>query len=391
MEDSQIYGLASEILGGLTHDINQVFYAGLGGSLSIAWGEEKIFGAYASSLSTHDMPPRHQITVYDELVRQLWRDCENLCYFLRSIPEGSGIDEYYKHTFVDPATLPIFFNEEEHVRFMFAAALTWVYFHELGHLLQEHGVIRREFGRKEDDAETTTDVQDFEVSHHKPLSAHDALVSHVTELAADAEATNFYVFDLIRHLSFHKFNDQERLSYLSGTLYLMVCGVSLLFYRFNGKEPAHPVAIVEGSHPKPLTRLELLLPQIWEKLGSDLYRERGKGLDREQLVPLCTKAAFSAALYWSASVGKNREFDIRFLLKGSLSSSAILEYLQPIVQIWDEMLPRIKTVRRCQMPGGLMHFTDDFRKRITNVTVWGSGPEAKATATSSSLPDDVTP
>lgn len=388
MEDEQIYELAGEILSDITHDLNEGIYAELGGRLSIAWSTNEIYGAYASSLNQSDKPPEHCITVYYEFARQLWRDIEDMCRFLRTVPRGSWADAFY-HTFADRATLPTCFNAEDQVRNMFAAALTWVYFHELGHLMQEHGIIRREFGPEGDGVEISTDVHDCEVSHRKPISGREALVSHVTELAADFEATNSYVEGLLRHIVDPRFvSKQQRPEVFLGTLYLMVCGLSLVFFRFNGREPILPVAAVEGTHPKPLTRLEILLPQIWENLDWDLFRtEEGHSADREQLVKTCTKAAFSAALYWSTSVTNDHNLDPRFLLKGVLSNLDILQYLQPIIEMWDEMLPRIEELRRYGPPRSLMRFTNEFRNRITKVIFGGSGPEAKATATAFSPPD----
>ena len=135
-----------------------------------------------------------------EFVRLVWRDAEELCGFLRSIPKGSTADALYDF-YDDPAKLPNCFNGEEHVKNMFVAAITWVYFHEIGHLMQEHGVIRREFGPADGSALQTTEVHDFEASSHQLINGREALVSHVTELAADFEATNFYVIELLRHVN----------------------------------------------------------------------------------------------------------------------------------------------------------------------------------------------
>lgn len=391
MEDKQICEMAQDVLGDITHDLNEGIYAQLGGKLSISWSTEKIYGAYASSPGQSDKPPKHSITVYFEFVIQVWRDAEHLCEFLRRIPEGSGIDKLYDF-WDDRTKLPICFNDEELVQNMFVAAITWVYFHELGHLMQEHGIIRDEFGPRGDGAKKTTEVHDCEVSQDKPIYGREALVSHVTELAADFEATNFYVIELIRHCLNPDFVDeQERPEVFSGLLYLMVCGLSLVFFRFNGNKPILPIATVEGSHPNPLTRLEFLIPQIFENLDLDIFRTAaGYALDREQLVLLCTKAAFSATLYWSVTHTENHEFDDRFMLRGIMSSPAILQYLQPIVVIWDEMLPRIRAVRRFGESHGLMYFTDTARSRIKGVITWGSGPEASATVTAPSPADAAT-
>ena len=53
----------------------------------------------------------------------------------------------------------------------------------------------------------------------------EALVSHVTELAADFEATNLYVRELLRHVNDPGFVEgEERTEVLSGLIYLAVAG-----------------------------------------------------------------------------------------------------------------------------------------------------------------------
>lgn len=381
MEDIEIYGLASKILGDITIDINEKKYAKLGGELTIAWRPEKKFGAYASTLSDADKPPKHRITMYYELVRQVWRDAEAICTFLRIIPKDSGLDKLYDF-FGDRVKLPTCFDDEELVKNMFVAAITWVYFHELGHLMQEHGVIRKEFGVDQSDSSAKIDVQDFEASEHTRIVGREALVSHVTELAADFEANNLYVFESLRHVRRPDFVKEEmQTEVLSGLLYLMVCGISLLFFRFNGSHPLLPTASIEGSHSNPLIRLENNLPQIYETMDGAVARAlMPHGIDRRQLVNICQKAALSATLYWSITQTEKQQFDERFLLKGLLSSKVLLEYFQQIVACWDEMLPRVKELRHFGSPLGVMSFTEQFRQRSNDLVTWGNGPEGDLNA-----------
>lgn len=390
MEDIEIYQLAGKVMGDLTHGLSEGIYTQLGGELSIKWREGKTFGAFASSQGEVDKPPKHSITMHYEFVRQVWRDAEDLCKFLRSIPDGSDVDKLYDF-YGDRVKLPSCFNDKEHVINMFVAAITWVYFHEIGHLMQEHGVIRDEFGPDDGRAKQTADVHDFEASKYKLIVGREALVSHVTELAADFEATTFYIIELLRHVRDPDFVDgKERTEVFAGLIYLMVCGLSLVFFRFNGSQPILPTAVVEGSHPNPLTRLEINVPQIFESLDGSMARTMAShNLDRKQLVLLCAKAALSVTLYWSMTKTEKQKFDNRFMLTGLLSSPVVLQYLQPIVACWDEMLPRVKDVRRFGLPRGLMSFTDSFRKRIADVVTWGSGPEGDATAFSP--PDAIAP
>jgi len=387
LEDIEIYELASRVKGDITRDLNESTYAKLGGELTFTWCAEKKFGAVASTLSEVSKPPKHRVTMHYELVRLVWRDAEDLCKFLRSIPEDSDVDKLYD-SYGDRIKLPKCFDGQDLIKNMFVAAITWVYFHEIGHLMQEHGVIRAEFADGHGDAAQTTDVHDFEASHDKRLVGREALVSHVTELAADFEATHFYVFELLRHVTDPNFvADKERTEVLSGLIYLMVCGLSLLFLRFNGNQPILPTAVIEGSHPNPLTRLEINVAQIFENLDMiGKVEVVNHSLDRKQLVFLCAKAAFSATLYWSMTKTEKHEFDDRFLLKGLLSNSTVLQYLQPIVRCWDEMLPKVKGIRRFGSPLSLMTFTDSFRTRIAGVITWGNGPEGK---TSTSSPPDT--
>lgn len=368
MEDVEIYQLAGQVLGTLAQELNDGIYAKIGGELSISWREGRKFGAYASSSADSAVPIRHSITIYYELVRQVWRDAEGLCEFLRSIPGGTDVDKLYDF-YGDREKLPTCFEEGEHVKNIFVAAITWVFFHELGHLMQEHGVIRAEFGSTAEGLGFGADVQDFEASGDEVLVGRAAVVSHATELAADFEAMNFYVVELIRHVSDPTFVRVEtRTEVLAGLVYLMLCGLSLVFFRFNGSKPLEPSAVVEGSHPNPLTRLEINLPQIHESLDSKLMPAIcSHAMDRKELVMLGDKAALSATLYWTMTKTESRQFDDRFMVRGILTNPTVLEYLQPIVACWDEMLPRVLELRRFGVPTGVMTFTDAFRHRIAEV------------------------
>ena len=74
MKDIDIYHLASQVLGDITHDLNESRYAELGGELTLSWCTEEKFGAYASSLDEAGKPPQHRVTMYYELARQVWRE-----------------------------------------------------------------------------------------------------------------------------------------------------------------------------------------------------------------------------------------------------------------------------------------------------------------------------
>lgn len=374
MEDIEIYELGCNVLSTLNRELGEWVYAEIKGELAIQWGYDPIFGAYASSLGSIDQPPQHCVTIRFEFIRQMWRDAEDFCNFLNAIPAGSDTDRLYD-PFGDSAKLPSCFSKEEQIKNLFMAALTWVYFHEIGHLMQEHGDIRARHGAI--DKQKSSEVHEFNAYGKNALTGHAAVVSHTTELAADFEATNFYLMELFRHISDPEFVRQEnRAEVFSGLLYLMICGLSIVFYRFNGTLPLAPSTFPEGSHPAPLIRLEINIPHIFEILSAPQMGEfMGHNLDRKQLVLLSQKAALSVALYWSMTKTDERKFDDRFLIRGPLSDSAVLQYLAHIVKCWDELLPEILAIRRFGSPLGLLTFTDEFRERITKNIIWGEGAE----------------
>jgi len=375
MEDIEVYELARELLEKLTSELGSGIYARLEGELSIRWDTAPKFGAYASSLGAVDQPPQHCITIHYAFVRHMWRDAENFCKFLNSIPAGSDVDKLYDF-FGDRTKLPSCFSEEEQIRNLFIAALTWVYFHELGHLMQEHGHIRVQHGVNPD--QQSSDIHEFDASGREPLSGRAAVVSHVTELAADFEATNFYLVELIRHINNPDFvSDEKKGEVFSGLVYLMICGLSIVFYRFNGSVAPVLSTIPHGSHPDPLTRLEINVPHIFETLDIPALRQYiGHALDRKDLVLLSGKAELSVALYWSITKTSEKRFDDRFLIRGILSRPEVLHYLRPIIECWDELLPEVKAIRRFGGSLGLLTFSDQFRDRVNKMVPWGEGAEA---------------
>lgn len=376
MEDREVYELADELLGTLTRELNSGIYAQLGGQLSIRWDPLPVFGAYASSQGAIDEPPQHCITFHYAFVLQVFRDAENFCQFLNAIPAGSDVDKLYEF-YGGRSKLPSCFSADEQIRNLFVAALTWVYFHEMGHLMQEHGYIRKKYAPN--DNPHTSDVHEFDAWGKEPLSGRDAVVSHVTELAADFEATYFYVSELIRHIMDPSFvSIEKRAEVFSALVYLLICALSIVFYRFNGSTP--PILSTttpHGTHPDPLTRLEINVPHIFELLDIPTLRQYiGHTLDRKDLVHISGKAALSVALYWSITKTSSKRFDDRFLIRGILSRREVLHYLNSIVDGWEEISPEINEIRRFGNSLGMLTFTDQFKDRIKNIIPWGEGPEA---------------
>lgn len=301
MTDLEIGRLASGVLHAISTDLNEGVYKELGGSLSVGWvSTPRWLKAEAHSPGDLSKPPEHTIFVWEELALQLYRHCETYHDFAANHLPHEPFSTVFAE-FDPKPRLPEGLRRDASVQNMFIGGLTWIFFHELGHLMQEHGQIRDGlFGEGRG-----TSVVDAQSQSSDALSPCEAIISHVTELAADVEAVNWCLAELIRHFfpsSAHRSDDASRTSFRN-TLYLMVCGISCALYLFAGHNPRDAEPTANGTHPTPMRRLEVCLPNIFERLDDGGRGYAWHGLDRRQLVYLCTGAAYSVGFFWVGPLG----------------------------------------------------------------------------------------
>lgn len=353
MEDIDIYDFAQNVLSVITGDLNEGIYSELGGEISLSWSTEQTLNAWARSEGPIGHPPKHRICIHYELVRQIYRDIEGFCDYL-----DSGIDDkFYAVWFKDfeqPLDmLPCDFSPEAHRKNMFIAAITWVYFHELGHLKQEHGYIRNKFLNSDLDT-----IEECNIYGKEAIEGRDAAIYHTTEMAADFEAVDLSLSELIRH-----FKGED----LKPSAYLMVCGLSCALYRLHGNKSLLLESEPTGTHPNPLNRLENVIPQIYEFLSiPELTEHTGIELSRKTTVELCIKAASSVGLFWSRHLyEKPGDIPDEYFLMGNLERINGKSYLRTIMSTWDEIEPAIQSVRRFGSDFGMLRFTEETRKRLS--------------------------
>lgn len=143
MDDIDIYNLAAEVIYAITSDMNESLYEPLGGKLTVSWSTERKFNAWASSDFKSGGAPVHRVGMYYELARQLYRDIDDYCSYIESGLDQKIFDFWFQDDPVYDELLPSEFSKEDYRKNMFLSGLTWVFFHEIGHLNQEHGVLRR--------------------------------------------------------------------------------------------------------------------------------------------------------------------------------------------------------------------------------------------------------
>lgn len=358
MENFEIYDLAANVTNTITQDLSEGIYKDLGGSLSVAWSDEPLFNASAESKGEPNEPPQHKIILNYEMARQIYRDAELYLDYAKEfhteklLPLFGGLDF--------ASELPKFFRREDSVKNMFIGALTWVYFHERAHLWQEHGYIRREFG---DLCGKAVRIEECSAEGGEPLKGKNAALWHATELAADFEATNTCLNEIIRHFAYDAIHGRPQdLTQFRIALYLLTCGISCACYRFYGIRPVDPEQYPTGSHPNPIRRLEFSIPNMFGYLDLSRFHE----MDRRQLVSLCGGAAYSCGFYFLGWIKDIKVIPENYMVKGLVNDPFRLSYWREIVNSWDEIEPTIKNIRRAGTESSLLHFAPDFRLKVIN-------------------------
>ena len=352
MEDIRIYEISAKVLNEITSDLNESIYAPINGTLVLKWSEAPTFNAYASSKSSIKKPPNHEICIHYELVRQLYRDIESFCEYYSQEHTTNWWTNFFKDLDNAPPLFE-FFEVEQCCFNMFVGALTFVYFHELGHLVQQHGYIRHKKGGSKDFL-----INEYQVMGQTILRGKPSSVSHVTELCADGYATTRCLFELMR-----QFDDNKE--ELRVALFLFVCGLSCIFHKFSNEEGYAPIDAPIGSHPNPLIRMELNLPRIYELMDL-VSKPSGHLMSRRELVHLCSRASNSSSLYQLAKKGFSNESSNDPFIRGLLNRSEDRNYLLHIVNTWDDIKSLLREVTIEGHELYYLSFTDEFREFINN-------------------------
>lgn len=367
MTDLEIYKLADNVLSTITRDLTESVYTSLQGDLSLCWDERPKFNAWAESRALPNEPPIHKICLHYELVRQIYRDAEDYYNFTEDELQQEKFLRFFKNINLTSTSLPLAsFSKEDCITNMFLAALTWVYFHELGHLIQEHGYIRSKYGvnSKSDQA-----IHECDINYSNNLIEKAAALNHTTEIAADFEATNYCIFELFRHFTDESLVTKEsKGEEFFDAIYLFVCGLSCIFHRFNDTKSPPSDDKPKGSHPHPIIRMEFSFPNIIETLeilnGTKLIKHF---LNRSELVHLYSRASVSSTLFWLSKYGKKSDKLENLMLHGIYNRPLLKSYCSIIINTWDEIEQDIKSIRRFGTPTGLISFTDEFRNQVFKV------------------------
>lgn len=353
MNNNEIIELGCDVFSKITSDLNEDIYSKLNGRLSIHWHTDELFYAYAGSDPKAIDSPKHSIGITYYTLILLYRDIEDYYSYIEYGADNSNFDIIFQD-FEYPKTLSSFSPEEHCCKNMFISGITWILFHELGHLIQEHGYVRSHYNC--DEGIEIIDCAANDSKSKTPLSGKASAVSHVTEMAADFYAT----ISCLRSLLFH-FEGEE----LEAEIKSFTSALALVLYRFHGNNSYVPTEIPEGTHPQPLIRLEQTMPLVFETYSnSGLLKDGKSNLTRLDLINITSWSSITAGFFWLRKNGKTNIPDDYFL-SGSQQRPGMTRYHKIILETWDEIKPVIDKVKRMNDPITELEFNAHYREILS--------------------------
>lgn len=172
-------------------------------------------------------------------------------------------------------------------------AMAFVYFHEAGHLNQQHKKFRDSLQCE------TYDIPFDELDEgagmgSTEVSGIESALRQSMELMADYEG-------VIRTLEFIKAISIDHNGKLvrdtTAFVWLAVIGVCLVFYVFQGPKALRPLMPIHGIHPRPASRMLMIARWIADYVRRDPTHFPGLA-DEERCAGIIEEALISASQFW---------------------------------------------------------------------------------------------
>jgi len=315
--------LATPILDDLTSWVNRKFYNPLNGELNYEITLDERVNATATTNVLDPMHPVIKITL--GMLREIYRDAFVFPLVSDIISESTTtvktLNEQFQNLYFtfDSGVPPIHTNQQTKLfnlvktayderrhekltddmlgaRFMmFELMVVWLYFHELGHLLQRHFLLK--IIQPGDSIVSVSEIQEAVDFHSKTTDENYFLKSQAREILADLEGVDLTVSYMLKNKLFH----------MPG-IYLLMCAQEIMFHRFFQSYPEN-FEIPEINHPNPVVRGEYVQGYL-TNLVLDTLVKNGLISDRKDaaypITYLSIRASSMAGLFWA---NRYEEFD----------------------------------------------------------------------------------
>jgi len=307
-----IKDLAEVIVADLVQWSNDEIYTRLGGRLECELPFNE--GVNASAIVTPNDAINPRIEIYMGMVREIYRDSFTFPLIANKISSSPDYTDPLKSEFSDT---PAFFDDgvpnipdSQHTeiynsvktrineegfypgipenslacRFlMFEVMLTWVFFHELSHLVQRHYLLKSGASTPEN-----IEVVHHEISNDEPID-EDCLDAQAREILADVEGSELTIRYLLRKKRFH-----------FSSIYLLLCAQYCMFNRFY-KAYESNLKLVNSNHPHPVIRNEMTSQFVSEYVVLCLTNMKGS-VGRDQIIRtaayLNVKSSLISGIFW---------------------------------------------------------------------------------------------
>ncbi len=141
----EIIDLTCQVFSTIVDDLNDGLYKDINGEISVSWSTKEVFYAWAAVDIADENTPKHYVGLTYETAVLLYRDVESYFKYIESGIDNDKFDIIFQD-FDYPEVLSSESSLEDCKKNMFISGITWLFFHELGHLVQEHGKVRQEYG-----------------------------------------------------------------------------------------------------------------------------------------------------------------------------------------------------------------------------------------------------
>lgn len=342
-----VYHFALEIMAFPLELLKSSVYEPKEGNLSLQLSQSSKIEAFAFEVQGKQID--HGIVISYPMVAAIWRDdlafslyAKNLFGISDKKRWGRIIDLYKsKGRLLDPVSvvLPKGMNSTYSTHQIFTLGMMWLFNHEASHLLQNHGIIRANAGRLDVCNELSLEINEF-YSHDnkKALSPEESWVWHVTELAADFEATVSTLAMLqIQIMEYEKVRTVDA----AGEFWLYCASLALIFFRFweFNKEPFS--ADATGTHPHPGIRYYMAIRTLNDVISKS--NSFFNALALKNRLAIADDAFMSVGLFWihryDADVGMRKSF--AEVVLGD--APGIVEYLAKANDVWDRLKSEVIT------------------------------------------------
>jgi hypothetical protein len=307
-----IKDVAETIVADLVKWSNDEIYFRLGGGLEcvLPLSEEVNARAFVDP----DDPYNPRIEIYMGMVREIYRDSFVFPVVADKIASSPDYTDYLKERFLNTASFfdggvpsipdsqhtDIYKSIKDKIRkegvhpgipenalacrfLMFEVMLTWVFFHELSHLVQRHYLLR-----SGPDTAEALEAESYEMTKVECVG-EECVRFQAREVLADVEGGELTVRYLLRKKMFH-----------FSSIYLLLCAQYCMFNRFY-KDYESNLDFVNARHPHPVVRNELTSQFVTEYVVFCLVNMQG-AVSRDEIVRaiayLDVKSSLLSGIYW---------------------------------------------------------------------------------------------